>query len=719
MNQIIIFTPKHELDCAKNLADFIERAKNHLKIYEDQGGFDSSNWKHCLDNGRTQAMEFTGLAPAGKKTGELMQSPFIDFAKAYVRDNQTWKATNPGNMMMVLKACHDSLLKVHLKADILLVDGLVVRRMVEMIVERSSESSRYRYGQMMEKLFNDLQKLKINLKIPSWKNPWKRPGNRAQGTSPEDRAWQAERLLNTREITALADAFSLAKTNYQKFYSAQAVLLMCAPSRGGELSFLTKDCLFEKTHIERLKNEETNQLEDKETSILYIRWKAEKGGGLIPKPIHPLIAPTIKEAINRLIEIGKPARRAAQWAIENPNKFYRHDGCITSQEHDEDTPLTVAEFAAAFNLKDISISLDSTSTSTDVIKKFYKQKWVENLIGNKSHITYRDLAQFTVAKYKKKFPSWPKIVEIEEPVCNLLCLVQENEFHNEFKPKGYSFECPNLNLLNDALGAIHRRISGSHSIFSELDLKNEDGTELVISSHQIRVWLSTMAERGEMDSLDLAMFAGRSRVQDNRAYDLRPIEELKKESKRILALGLESLDGTKALEAVKVNIPVTFEMLGNKDRLGTVQVSGYGYCEHDWTMTPCSKAGECITCKEHACVKGLPKNIENLKELERITQNELNRAAAAVQESFAGANSWLIYHGKKLAIIKTLLKYLENDELPDGLVLRIPEELDISLTKIALGDRKLISKEEQEHSLSKQIVNDSNTSFLSLLKGNL
>ena len=719
MSEVIPFVPKYELDCQKNLNDFICRAKNQLTIYEDQGGFSSSNWKHYLANGRPQSMEFTGLAEKGRKTGSPMETPFVDFAKAYVRDSQTWNATNPGNMMMVLKTCHDALLFVYSNADVLLLDGIVLRKITEMIYERSSESSRYRYGQMLEKFLEDLRLLKINITIPVWKNPWKRPGNKAQGTSEEDRKWQEDRLLASFEITALADAFRLATTAYQKFYSAKAVLLMCAPSRGGELSFLTVDCLFEETHSEKVRNEETQQLEDKETTILYIRWKAEKGGGLISKPVHPLIAPTVKEAVKRLIMIGEPARKAAKWAIEKSSQFYRHDGCITSKEHDEDAPLTVGEFAAAFNLVDLSTSLESTSTDTEVIKKLYRQKWVTNLIGSKSYITYSDLAQFTVEKYKKKFPSWPQIAEIDKPVCDLLCLVRENEFHIEFAPKEYSFECPNLNLLNDALGAIHQRLPGTHSLFSELGIKNEDGGEIVISSHQIRVWLSTMAERGEMDSLDLAMFAGRSRIEDNRAYDLRPMSEFKAESRKLLELGLESLDGTTALEAVKVNVPVTFEMLGRKDRIGTVQVSGYGYCEHDWTMTPCTKAGECISCKEHACVKGLPKNVEHLKQLEDVVQNELNRAAAATQEGFHGANAWLVYHGKKLAIIKTLLKYLEDDQLPDGLILRIPEELDVSLTKIALGEQNFMNTVDEKNPMSEQLANESKSSFLALLQGGL
>ena len=136
-------------------------------------------------------------------------------------------------------------------------------------------------------------------------------------------------------------------------------------------------------------------------------------------------------------------------------------------------------------------------------------------------------------------------------------------------------------------------------------------------------------------------------------------------------------------------------------------------------MTPCTKAGECISCKEHACVKGLPKNVEHLKQLEDVVQNELNRAATAMQEGFHGSNAWLVYHSKKLAIIKTLLKYLEDDQLPDGLILRIPEELDVSLTKIALGEKNLINTVDEKNPMSEQIVSESKISFLALLQGGL
>lgn len=92
MSEVIPFVPKHELDC-QNV--FHLSGQESVNCYEDQGGFSSSNWKHYLANGRAQSMEFTGLAEKGERQVLRWKTPFVDFAKAYVRDSQTWNATNP------------------------------------------------------------------------------------------------------------------------------------------------------------------------------------------------------------------------------------------------------------------------------------------------------------------------------------------------------------------------------------------------------------------------------------------------------------------------------------------------------------------------------------------------------------------------------------------------------------------------------------------------
>ena len=721
MTQIITFKPKHEVECEKNLLDFIERAKHDLSIYEDQGGFKSDNWKVISKNGRTLSMHFTGPKPQGKKTGELMLQPFKDFAKAYMRDLQTWQERNPAQYMVVLKTIYETLIETNGKADILDFNGTSLWKTTESLENRLSKDALYRAGQFLEKLLNDIREYKINLTIPTWKNPWKRPNEKASGTSHEDRAWQEKRLLSSHQISCLADAFCLAKTPYEQFYSSQAVLLMAAPSRGGELHFLTKDCLFETTAFKEVVDDSGKVVKEEHT-ILNIRWVAAKGGGLIPKPVHPLIEPTVREAVQRLIDIGEPARRAVQWSIKRPNEFYRHDGCITKANHHEDDPLTILEFAAAMGLSQDNIPSDfAESIERSAFLNYYKQKWIQNLFEIKDYVTYRDLAAYTVENYKKSFPTFPNLSEINKPISDMLCIVRDNELHSEFQSKGYSFTAPTINQLNDALGAIHSRLKSktAQSLFTSVGLKDENGDNLVITSHQIRVWLSTMAERGEMESLDLAMFAGRSRIQDNRAYDLRPMEELAKESRKLISLGLEAHDGTKALQAVKVNVPVTFEMLGHKDRYGVVQASGFGYCEHDWTMSPCSKAGECVTCKEHSCIKGMPNTKERLLELEQVVKYELNRALQADNNAYSGASSWVIYQSKKLAIIKTLLTYLDNDDYPEGLIIRVPEDLDVSLTRIALNELGYSTEVAENSTLSKKITMTTESNFLAILQGGL
>lgn len=719
MTQIIPFKPKHEVECGKNLLDFIERAKHDLSIYKDQGGFNSDNWKIIYKNGRTSSMHFTGPKSQGNKTGELMLQPFRDFAKAYIRDLQTWKERNPANYMVVLKTIYEMLVETNGRADILDFNGITLRKTTDSLERRLSAGALYRAGQVLEGLLDSIREYKINLTIPTWKNPWKRPNEKASGTSHEDRAWQENRLLTSHQISCLADAFRLAKTPYEQFYSSQAVLLMAAPSRGGELHFLTTDCLFETTAFKEVVDDSGKVVKEEHT-ILNIRWVAAKGGGLIPKPVHPLIEPTVREAVQRLIDIGEPARRAVQWSIERPDEFYRHDGCITKENHHEDDPLTILEFAAAMGLSQDNIPSDfAESIERSAFLNYYKQKWVQNLFEIKDYVTYRDLAAYTVENYKKSFPKFPNLSEINKPISDMLCIVRDNELHSEFQSKGYSFTAPTINQLNDALGAIHSRLQKktAQSLFTSVGLKDENGDNLVITSHQIRVWLSTMAERGEMESLDLAMFAGRSRIQDNRAYDLRPMEELAKESRKLISLGLEAHDGTKALQAVKVNVPVTFKMLGHKDRYGVVQASGFGYCEHDWTMSPCSKAGECVTCKEHSCVKGMPNTKERLSELEQVVKRELNRAVEADNNDYSGASSWVIYQSKKLAIIKTLLTYLDNDEYPEGLIIRVPEELDVSLTRIALNELGYSTEVAENSTLSERITMTAESNFLAILQG--
>jgi hypothetical protein len=295
-----------------------------------------------------------------------------------------------------------------------------------------------------------------------------------------------------------------------------------------------------------------------------------------------------------------------------------------------------------------------------------------------------------------------------------LCLIRDNEFHADFRPRGYSWYQPSVDDINSRLQGRPRLATPQPSMFSELGLSLPDGSPLEITSHQLRVWGSTMAERAGMDEITMAMFAGRAHIEDNAAYDLRTPEEREALSRKLLDIQNAQTGGELAIVATRINRPVTFAMLGDPDRHGTAQASGYGICEHDYSMTPCEKGGDCMACTEHACIKGLPKSLERLRELEKWTALEFDRAVAACGSGEYGADKWVTYYAKRLAVIRTVIRMYEDDNIPDGTIIRIPEELVPSNTQIALLENGLKTEIVADDPVSQNMIDRTQNEMLAI-----
>ena len=109
-------------------------------------------------------------------------------------------------------------------------------------------------------------------------------------------------------------------------------------------------------------------------------------------------------------------------------------------------------------------------------------------------------------------------------------------------------------------------------------------------------------------------------------------------------------------------------------------------CVHDYAMAPCQKQRECMTCKEHVCIKGDHVTFERLLLLENQTALLLQQAQKAHEEGDFGADRWVDNHKWKLAHVRTMRIALEHPNVPDGAVLRIPDEHDPSPVRRALID---------------------------------
>lgn len=672
MANIIHFQPNHEITVKQNLDSFIEHCRDNLTLYDDQGGWQSNNWKHKQKN-RSIAMTFSKYREKSNPAHfDPLDEPFLSFAKAYIRYNQSIKAVSSvTNKMVALRMLHDAIIAIHGVADILKTDGLVLGELENLTRQRVINADRRnKVGYQIEILLEFIRDKRFVPALQSWVNPWPKVGAKAERTDKESRDWQDKRCPTMYQMLALADCFANAETLEDKYWSSVITLLMFAPGRAGELAELTVDCL----HYG-------------ENGALGVKWYAEKGFGHTIKWVPEALKATVIEAHRRLMEIGKPARDAAKFAYENPNVFMRHDDCCTPDGFSEDKPLNAYQFVHAMNFGDGLITQmeekvsDFNGVTAWNMAGGKATKWVQKLLEN-GMPTYSDLANFVATEYQRSY--WPNLSSIHRPVWESLVLIREREFHKEFKVRKFSWLLPSVNDLNAQLSMRDKLKYPPKTLFQRMGFKDEDGSDIRLTSHQIRVWLSTNAERGGMDAWQLARWAGRARINDNRHYDLRTQDEREQQARKII----EFNERPTALEAIKMNLPVSYKDLG-VNRIGIADVTEYGMCVHDYAMSPCTKGGECMTCKEHVCIKGMPDTLERIIRLEKQVESQFNKATKDEANGVFGADRWVSHLGWKLAHVRTQRERLESEETPEGAILWIPPEHDPSPVKRALEQNDL------------------------------
>ena len=413
-----------------------------------------------------------------------------------------------------------------------------------------------------------------------------------------------------------------------------------------------------------------NCLEWEEDSLgnkqLGIRWIPAKNGKEGLKWVPSCMQDIVVEAVKRLTNISSLAREVAKFAEENPNILMLSNKELAPSHSLYQKHLTKSEIAEV-------LDIDS--------KNICNTKWFKNLISeNDGIITYEILGKFLYKKYTSKFNNWPYVDKHKSvKVSEALLLFRENEFHDDFSPKSFSFVLPTVNQINDRF--CYSETRPKTSLWEKHCIGTSKGEFIRLPSHNARHWLSTKAERGGMDELTLANWAGRARVADNRAYDHRTEEE-KSESVRDLLIP----EDISILDKIRLNLPVTYEDLG-KDRIGIATVTEIGICEHDYAMSPCSRHGDCETCKELVCIKGLESSLEMLKQREIQLTEQFSKAKEHHRIGVFGADRWISNLGWRLTHIKTKIKFLENSEIPNGSLFRMPDEYDPSPVKLALQEK--------------------------------
>lgn len=625
MSNVFLFKPGHELTAEKNLEGFIKKCRDDLTVF----GADLP-W-HLVTWPKTVTFAKLGVTTRKPQDDEVMDAEFIEFAKAYFRYQQGHKPTGTKNEGKALRALEAALLQVTGSAALKGLSYSVLDEAAQLVTQHYGSGSAYHAGREIQRLAEFVSDNKlIGSPVRGWQSPIRRPDDRNK-TGKLGNSTREKGLPNPIALEALAEIFANNPTDERDIFTTSVfAILMSAPSRITEVLALPVDC--EITEIDR-------------DGVERYGWRFFAGKGFEGdiKWIPTEMVAVAKEAVRRLKLLSANARALAAWVEDHPDKFFRHENCPKVAD---DEPLTLKQAQQALGLK----SLESLEN-----RGFAPKDGVHTLNSLWAHVLER---------LPSDFPWFDKKIGIKYR--DALFALNVNQFHGNRPTIPVGLHKPNNNFFNSDLSP-RGVLSYKHkSIFDRHGYKDADGSRLKMTSHQARHLLNTIAQRGGLSNLEIAKWSGRADVKQNRTYNHMSEYEL-------VSLA-ESFDPSKELFGpvgeTPANLPVsTLEF--NALAQAAVHVTEYGYCVHDYTMSPCEKYRDCINCTEQVCIKGNTENLERIKARLAKVEGLFEVATQSLNDGEMGADRWYQYHEKTLHRLRELASILEDPSVADGAQIKL------------------------------------------------
>lgn len=644
MTEVLLFTPKAQLTCRENLNGFVVMCRDRLSVFGKDLDWHSHSWAGVGN--------FTkkGAPARGYTSAQLLNIEIIPFAKAYVRYQQGHNPSKLKNEFKAIRCIEAALLAVKGCADITLTDLSVLDEAGR--VAATYESSSYQAGISLVSLISFLNESGLIATPLVWKNPIKKPDG-IDRTSATAKKKREEKMPPKGALEAMAEMFfNDLQAPRDRFTTSIFALCCSAPSRISEVQDLPVNCLH---YAPDPKNGSRR---------LGLRFYAGKGYESDIKWVPTVMVDLVEEAVRRLTELSEAGRRLARWLETHPDKFYRHEGCPNV---DEDEPLTPEQAVAALGVlpgKSAMGALTQKLKAYAPFKAFYKEN---------GFVTLAFLNGFVHSTLPKGWPWLNKERHIK--YADALCCYRRNELREDLSTSPVIVWAPGKSTFVTDINYIDGQ---ERSIWERYGYKNLDGTPISMGSHQIRHFLNTLANRGDMGQLAIAKWSGRKNIHQNATYNHMSDDEHVK-------LARDAGIGT-ALGKVRHNLPVTLadlEEIGD----GVAHVTMFGFCVHDYSMLPCQKHRDCLNCTEHVCVKGEAVKLERLKKQRDAIQSQLVKAQDANDDGIYGADRWSTHQIKTLERANQLIAILESKETLDGTIIRLNNDQEFSPLKRAIAAR--------------------------------
>lgn len=681
MADFVLFSPRREVDAKTNVHEYVALCRNQLTGF----GADLDFGKHIWDLSKEISVKgsdkkiravFSSWETAGKSEPEPMALPFQDFAKAYFRYQHALNPTSSiGARLAALRALGSSLGRSG-SPEIWRADGGDFNHASQLLKEHFAGETGYRAGVQLEMIAEHLDTNRLVAVPLAWKNPIPRPANRTGRVGKEFDERREAMLPSAFALEALAKAYRAAVDPADVIVSSLAAILCSAPDRVHEVLLLKADC----------------EIKEKKPdgSLAYgLRWEPGKGAPPMIKWITSTMASVVQEALHKVREATKEARKISRWYEDHPASMYlpehlehlRHKAFLTTQEAGEVIFLERGGAVLSF-CKTHEIAYE--------------------VVNKKAQIDFRSLEAAIVGMLPENFP-------VMEPIGGLkfseaLCVIWKNEFHATRGTLRCMIERIDDGHVSTGLGNGSKH--GKASIFENLGFYEEDGSFIAIRSHQFRHYLDTLATRGGLNEFEIAKWSGRADIRQNSAYnhvsDRDTIQQIKE-----LTSDKEKSFGELVTQA-RVSLIPRKEFAAMT--IGAAHTTDLGFCVHDFAMSPCPIHGDCDTCNEQVCIKGDDVGERNARLRFAETELLLKAAEDAESEQFLGATPWVQHQQLIAERLKQLVKILDDPRVQTGAVIRLRPIEQPSRLRQALENRKAIGMSDTldvpQSLLAWQVVED-------------
>ena len=642
MNDIVLFAPINNVDAQANLNEFIRFAREDLTVFGVDLDFDSNSWdvSQYVDlkaNKKKYSLVFTGFEAGhnikSTKLSNAMQEPFLGFSKAYVR---YMFGLNPvkaiSNKVLLLRCIYKALIELADKNPIF-INADIANRTSQLLIEKYTPALAYRLGGLLEKLIEFLSSKKMLLAPFQWRNPIRRPSD-TQRIGEEADKRREDKMPSQAALDALPQIFRMATRDIHVIVSATTAILLASPDRINEVLRLEEKC-----EIIR---------KNKDGAELYgLRWRGSKGADSAIKDIVSSMADVVKEALNKIRNETKAAREVAKWYEGNPKKVFLRPELEYLRANELLTPVEAA---------DILWGLNGFKHVTYLPFKTKK-------INGKAYIEFQALENWVISQLPSEFPIYDQDSQLK--YSESLYVALRNQFQGGKATYTCLIEHIGVNKINAYLGG--RGLQGTPSIFDVFDFFEPNGEHIVVTTHQFRHYLNTLALAGGMSEIEVSKWSGRKDIKQTSAYDHRTSSDIVKQIRDAIGNPDKSFGPISRLGRSNL---ITRDQISQLI-VETVHTTDIGYCLHNFVASPCQLHLDCINCQEMVCIKGDKKAQDSLRLRLEESNTLLKQSQAAVDEGFFGADRWLSHQMEVNKRYTQLNELLDNPTIPNGTVIQL------------------------------------------------